>query len=123
MDWVLLIVSAILASELLLRLPVLAEIRRVADFARRAGHVLRSSRISDHWKERVLPRYAWRIGRGSVLFLAMLMIALAPVVIAGLLYPAGLAAWSAALMRPMAMTALFAVSLAYIWLRIRVIHA
>ncbi|PPB82493.1 hypothetical protein LV82_00427 [Albidovulum inexpectatum] len=123
MEWVLLIVAAVLASELILRLPVLAEIRRVADFSRRAGHVLRSSRISDHWKEWVLPRYAWRIGRGSVLFLAMLMIALAPVAMVGLLYPGGLAAWSVALMRPVAMATLCIVSLGYIWLRIRVTHA
>jgi hypothetical protein len=82
--------------------------------------VLASKRISDHWKERVLPRYSWVIGKGSVQFFALLMLALAPVAGLGLVFPGGFAAWGATLMRPPVILVLCLASLGYIWLRLKV---
>lgn len=53
--------SALLAVELFLRLPFLARVEALGVAAMKALGVVRSQRISDHWKERVLPRYAGRI--------------------------------------------------------------
>ena len=117
--WGLVTLAAILASEAFLRLPVLGRIAEVSATAQKAGRVLRSSRISDHWKERILPAYALRIGLGSATFFVLLCIALLPVLIAGLLYPPGLLAWSEELMRPLVILVLCAISLGYIWLRTR----
>lgn len=117
MLWSLLILAAVLAGEVLWRLPLLAQLRAVVAAARKSAHVLASSKVSDHWKERVLPAYAWRIGRGSVRFFALLCLGLMPVVLIGLAFPGGLAAWGAALMRPAAIAVLCAVSLIYLWLR------
>ena len=115
--WGLVTVAAILASEAFLRLPVLQKIGSVAETSQKAMKVLRSARISDHWKERILPAYAVRIGMGSVGFFGLLCAALAPVLVAGLLYPPGLAAWSHQLLRPLVIVVLCVVSLGYIWLR------
>ena len=122
MIWLFVLVAAIMASEAFLRLPLLPVVRRVTDTARKSGRVLASKRISDHWKERVLPRYSWIIGTGSVQFFALLMLALAPVAVLGLVFPGGFSAWAAALMRPAVIAALCLVSIAYVWLRLRVIR-
>ncbi len=117
--WFLVIAAAILASEALLRLPVMARIAGVAAASQKTMRVLKSGRISDHWKERALPVYAKRIGFGSVAFFGLLCLGLLPVLVAGLLYPPGLAAWAEALMRPMVILVLCVVSLGYIWIRLR----
>lgn len=123
MLWPLLILAAVLASEALWRLPLVAEIRAVGLAARRSAHVLASRQVSDHWKERVLPAYAWRIGSGSVRFFGLLCLGLLPVVLIGLAFPGGLAAWGAALMRPTAIAVLCLASLVYLWLRARLFRA
>lgn len=120
MLWLFVLIAAVAASEAFLRLPLLPVIRRVTETARKSGRVLASKRISDHWKERVLPRYSWVIGKGSIQFFALLMLALAPVAVLGFVFPGGFAAWGAALMRPQVILVLCLVSIGYIWLRLRV---
>lgn len=120
MVWIFVLLAAVLASEAFLRLPILPVIRRVTGAARKSGRVLASRRISDHWKERVLARYSWTIGKGSVQFLALLLLALAPVAVLGLVFPGGPGAWGAALMRPAVILVLCLFSIGYIWLRLRV---
>lgn len=115
--WILLVGAAILASEAFLRLPLLARVTSVASLAQRSMRLLRSSRISDHWKERILPVYSMRIARAAVEFFVMLCAALVPVAVAGLIWPGGLIDWSESLMHPMALLGMCAVSLGYIWLR------
>ncbi|MBS0563668.1 MAG: sulfotransferase [Proteobacteria bacterium] len=115
--WILVVGAALAASEAFLRLPIMSQIAAVGGHAQKAMRVLRSARISDHWKERVLPAYALRIGTGSVVFFLLLCTALLPVLLAGLLYSGGLVAWAEALMRPLVILVLCVVSLAYIWLR------
>jgi hypothetical protein len=122
MHWIFVVIAGVLASEAFLWLPLLPVIRKVTATAQKSGKVLRSSRISDHWKERILPSYAWVIGKGSVMFFAMLMIALAPVALLGLVYPGGLAAWGSVLLRPTVIVVLCIVSIAYIWLRLKVVR-
>jgi hypothetical protein len=50
-----------------------------------------------------------------------MMFALLPMLLAGLIFPLGLRAWSEELMQPMTIAAVTAVSLSYIGLRKRVI--
>jgi len=92
--WALVIAASITASEAILRLPLLAEVRSASRYASKSMAVLRSSHISDHWKEQILPAYAFRIGKGAVVFFHYLCLALAPVAALGLLYPPGFTAWS-----------------------------
>lgn len=119
MLWFFVLIAAILASEAFLRLPVLTPVRRVLATTAKVTQVLKSARISDHWKERALPAYAWLIGRNSVLFLALLCLALLPVALLGVVYPSGPGAWAEQLLRPAVILVLCVVSLGYIWLRSR----
>jgi hypothetical protein len=118
--WLLVVVAAVLASEAFLRLPLMARIKSVSVTSQKAMRVLKSARISDHWKERILPAYALRIGLGSVTFFGLLLVALLPVVIVGLAFPGGLADWAEELMRPVVIAVLCVVSLAYIWIRLKI---
>jgi hypothetical protein len=122
MTWILLAVAAVLASEAMLRLPLLAQAQGVIDVSRRSMHVLGSKRISDHWKERILPAYSARMAKGSIGFFLSLCAALVPVVAIGFLNPGGLELWFHALMRPLAIGVLCVVSIGYIWLRTKVLR-
>ena len=122
MIWLLVALAAVLASEAMLRLPLVAQARGVIDVSGRSMHVLRSKRISDHWKERVLPAYSARMAKGSVGFLLSLVAALVPVALIGLALPGGLAAWLHELLRLPVILALCAVSVGYIWLRHRLVR-
>jgi hypothetical protein len=63
---------------LLHRLPVLDQVRRAADAAARAGRLIANPAVSDHWKERVLHRYALCIAASSLSALGLLVVAVAP---------------------------------------------
>lgn len=119
MGWVRLLLAALLASELLLRLPILPTLGRAQASAAKVGRILHSKRISDHWKQRMLPFHARIIATQSVLFLAMLCTALLPVAMLGLTHPDGVVAWGQVLMRPLNMLVLFAASAAYVAVRLR----
>jgi nitrate reductase NapE component len=120
MIWVLVVLAAVMASEAMLRLPLIPRIRSVIDVSQKSVRVLGSKRISDHWKERVLPSYSKVMARDSIAFFLFLCMALLPVVALGLVFPGGVAAWLAALMRPLVIGVLCLVSVAYIWLRLKV---
>lgn len=58
MNWVLLLLSAIVFVEIFFRLKAAARIRELQTIAAKITNTIRSRRISDRWKEKVLPRYA-----------------------------------------------------------------
>ena len=118
-DVLLLLLAAVLVSELLLRLPLLAQVRHILSVTRKSAATIRSSRISDHWKERVLPAYSLRLGARSLLFFVLLCVATSPVLAVGLAAPGGPGRWFAMLMTPLAVAILCAASILYILLRTR----
>ena len=79
-------VAAILACEFFLRLPFNTLLIRLVRFSKRAVSVLRSRKISDHWKEKALPCYAVKIGMASLALGALLCAALSPFVVVTLLF-------------------------------------
>jgi hypothetical protein len=118
-DVVLLLIAAALASELLLRLPLLGQVRHLLTATRKSAATIRSSRISDHWKERVLPAYSLRMGLHSVLFFLLLCLVASPVVAMGLAASDGMGGWLGLLMRPWAIALLCAASVLYVVARVR----
>lgn len=118
-DIVLLLIAAMLASELLLRLPLLRQARHLLAVTRKSAATIRSSRISDHWKERVLPAYSLRMGLHSVLFFLLLCVVASPVMAMGLAASDGMDGWFGLLMRPWAIALLFVGSVLYVVARVR----
>lgn len=122
-EFALLFAGAIMASELFLRLPLMRQVTLITGTARRSAAVLRSNRISDHWKEAALPAYSLRIARSSILFFLLLCVAIVPVALIGLLARGGMHAWLELLMRPLAIAVLCIGSILYIVVRTRLARA
>ena len=123
MHWILLLVAGALACELFLALPLMATIRRATGMASKAQRLLQSKRISDHWKERMLPVYAGRIAGNSLKFFLYLCFVLAAVLLVGLLSPGGIPAWLGFLERPVVIAALCVISIPYMIARARMPRA
>lgn len=84
-SWLLVIAVSCLAAELFSRLPFERTVSRMARCGGRASRIISSRRVSDHWKERILPSYALRMARHTLtltLYFAVLAAAIAAVLFA-----------------------------------------
>jgi hypothetical protein len=77
MDWVFLIIGTICFVEVFLRLNALNHITLLQDILGKVTKVIRSPRISDHWKEKVLPRHSLLLLKQSLLIFAILVASIA----------------------------------------------
>lgn len=112
--------ATVLACEVGFRLPLGSVLATLTGSSWRAIGIVGSDRISDHWKERILPVYAWRILKASIgLFLCLLAIMLPLVLIAVLLTGSPETA-TALLMRPDVLALVSVLGIAYVWLRLRI---
>lgn len=120
--YLLLLAAAGVASELLLRLPLMEQAKQLLTVTRKSASTLRSNRISDHWKETVLPAYSIRMAGRSILFFILLCVVALPVALMGLVAPGGFGRWLDMLMQPLPMLLLCGASLAYILARVKLIR-
>lgn len=79
MDWVLVILGTCAAVEAFVRLRFTAQVRGLSVLLPKITNTLRSARISDHWKEKVLAVYAGRLLKLSLKLFLMIAIILLPV--------------------------------------------
>ena len=86
------VVSAMISSELALRLPLARTIHTMTGIMQAARRVLFSRNISDIWKEIVLPIYAFRIFVSSLAMPLLLAAILAPIMVASILLSPSLSA-------------------------------
>jgi hypothetical protein len=92
------LLSSLAVVELFFRLPFLRCVEKINRSAMQALSIVRSPRVSDHWKERVLPAYARRILQATLNLAAMLLlcaVAFLLLYLALAWWPAG--SWRAAL--------------------------
>lgn len=82
MAYALLIGSTFIVAELFMRLPIIANVRRSSQIAAKSATLIGADKISDHWKERVLPAYAGALFMQTLKLTAMTLLAFAPVVAA-----------------------------------------
>jgi len=78
-NWLLLSVCCVAFIELFLRLGTLRHVHDLSGLFNKVCKTIWSPRISDHWKERVLQRYAWQLFSSSMLLFITLLITVAPV--------------------------------------------
>lgn len=84
MSWLALIIGSILVAECFLRLPVMSGFSNMLRTFQSVHRVISSRTISDHWKERILLVYAWRMFKNSLNVFFWLVVAVSPIVIGGL---------------------------------------
>ena len=123
MTWLLLAAATVAACELLRQIPFGRLQSRFRDTAGRIRRVMGSARISDHWKQRMIPVYAFRMARACLWLLALIVLVFAPFLVAAMLMPGGLGTLMAVLLRPAVSLSLLLGSVAYLWLRARLAPA
>ncbi len=70
LDFVMHVAVCIVVCELVLRLPITRICARMAGIGRESSRVLLSRRISDHWKERIMPVHARHMGASTAILAA-----------------------------------------------------
>ncbi len=66
MNYFLVSLASFIAVELFVRLPVIDQVHQLFGTTHKAGHIITARAVSDHWKERVMLRYAREIMLSSV---------------------------------------------------------
>ena len=120
MTYILALVAGIGFVEILLRTPLLRALQALRRTAGRAGHVVRSARISDHWKERVLLAYSGRLFVSTVTIALSLLAAAIPLLLAILIGAASGIDFAGFVVTLPGMAVLTLVALAYAGFRFRV---
>ena len=82
LKWLLILSCCILTVEILFRSQLISTVRDMNNLYRKILRVIKSNTISDHWKEKVLPKYARLIFRGSLMLLVTLLLVFSPFIIA-----------------------------------------
>lgn len=88
MSWVLAILVGIGFVEMLCRLPVMKKFSELTRILGRTQHVIRSPKISDHWKEKVLLTYSGRLFSHTLVLFILFVAAFIPFLVAQ-----GIAVW------------------------------
>ncbi len=68
------VVICICGVELLIRAPLYDSLQSLLHYARKSSQVIASSRISDHWKEKVLPTYSLKVFQGTLKLFAIFVV-------------------------------------------------
>ena len=85
MEWAVLALGTVLVVESFLRLPLMASVKNLQVLLGKILGTLKSSTISDHWKEKVLPAYAGKLFIISIKLFALVLIAILPMLFIGFL--------------------------------------
>lgn len=78
MAWLFAALAAVGFVEAMARLPFPQSLAAYRSLVGKVAATVASKRISDHWKERALPRYAVRMLRTTLIIAACLVVTLAP---------------------------------------------
>ena len=74
LDYVYLVVACFLSIELFLRLKFMSHVNSIARNTNKVFRVIISSNISDHWKEKMVPMYAFILLKNSLVILGILFL-------------------------------------------------
>ena len=109
----------IITCEIALRLPLNEAFAQFRKTSLQAFRVVRSMRISDHWKERVFPLYAANSLRLSLTLMIYLAVIALPAILTASLASGSVKEGAAALMRPVTLIEMTLVGVAYIAVRLK----
>ena len=71
-----LLIICILSVEIILRLNLLLSLDSIINITKRVSHIITQDKISDHWKEKIIPIYALKIMQHSLKILFILLVVL-----------------------------------------------
>lgn len=73
MIYTILIITLVTSIEIFQISKFLYRVNLMIIFSKKSLKVLRSERISDHWKEKIIPTYAWRLMKLALQILMIIM--------------------------------------------------
>jgi hypothetical protein len=73
-DYLYLVIACILSIELFLRLKFMSYVNSIVKNTNKVFRLIISSNISDHWKEKMVPTYAFILLKNSLLILGILFL-------------------------------------------------
>lgn len=117
------ILSTILSSELILRIPLAKTALCLTTYMRKSKKVLLSKYISDDWKEKILPIYAFRIFRSSLLLPLLLLVIFAPIFIVTALLAQSITIAEEHLTSVATLVMITFISILYLTIRLKIFHA
>jgi hypothetical protein len=79
--WILLAIGTICVVECFIRSPLLSKVKQLTGLLGKISGVLRSSSISDHWKEKILPVYAGKLLSSSIVLFFWVALGLLPMIV------------------------------------------
>ena len=74
LDYLYLVIACVLCIELFLRLKFISYVNSILKNTNKVFHIIISSNISDHWKEKMVPKYAFILLKNSLLILGILFL-------------------------------------------------
>ena len=74
LDYLYLIIACVLSIELFLRLKFMFYVNSIGKNTNKVFRIIISSNISDHWKEKMVPVYAFILLKNSLLILGILFL-------------------------------------------------
>ena len=74
LDYLYLVIACVLSIELFLKLKFMSHVNSIARNTNKVFRVIISSNISDHWKEKMVPVYAFILLKNSLLILGILFL-------------------------------------------------
>ena len=74
LDYLYLVIACVLSIELFLRLKFMSYVNSIVRNSNKVFHVIMASNISDHWKEKMVPTYAFILLKNSLLILGILFL-------------------------------------------------
>ncbi len=74
LDYLYLIIACVLSIELFIRLKFIFYVNSIFKNTNKVFHLIISSNISDHWKEKIVPEYAFILLKNSLLILGILFL-------------------------------------------------
>ena len=85
MRFVILAIVTILIVELVRRSQIIAVAKNLSQIAQKAALTIRSSKISDHWKQKAISAYALAIFSNSLCLLGWLVLVFAPLILVSII--------------------------------------
>ena len=74
LDFLYLVLSCVLSIEVFLKLRFVSYVSSISANSYKVFHIIFSSNISDHWKEKMVPIYAFNLLKNALLILGILLI-------------------------------------------------
>ena len=74
LDYLYLVIACVLSIELFLRLKFMSYVNSIVKNMNKVFRIIISSNISDHWKEKMVPVYAFILLKNSLLILGILFL-------------------------------------------------